>query len=68
MGNFRGAINDINKVVSSQPKNGGVIAVRGVMKIQMGDIKGGCKDLKQSITLGYSMPSDSYKFFKEECI
>ena len=68
MGNFRGAINDMNKVVSLQPKNGGVIAVRGITKIQMGDIKGGCKDLKQSIPLGYKMPSDLYTFFKEECI
>jgi tetratricopeptide (TPR) repeat protein len=57
--NYKDAITSFNKAIKENPKDGKAFYYRGLAKMHDGQ-KGFCKDLEESMTLGYSTSSDIY--------
>jgi tetratricopeptide (TPR) repeat protein len=57
--NYKDAITSFNKAIKENPKDGKAFYYRGLAKMHDGQ-KGFCKDLEESMNLGYSTSSDIY--------
>ncbi len=59
--NYKNAIIDFNKAIKENPKDGKAFYYRGMAKMHDGQ-KGFCKDLEESLNLGYSTSSDIFYY------
>lgn len=58
---YKDAIIDFNKAIKENPKDGKAFYYRGMAKMHDGQ-KGFCKDLEESLNLGYSTSSDIFYY------
>jgi len=58
---YKEAISQFNNAIKENPKDGKAFYYRGMSKMHDGQ-KGFCKDLEESLDLGYSQRSDIYYY------
>lgn len=58
---YKDAIIQLNTIINDDPKNGKAFYYRGMSKMHDKQ-KGFCKDLEESLLLGYSNKSDIYYY------
>jgi hypothetical protein len=61
---YRGAILDFNMAIELNPKSGDAYYSRGLAKIALNDVNGGCLDLSKAGELGYDR---AYEVIKKLC-
>jgi tetratricopeptide (TPR) repeat protein len=58
--NFEQAKSDADAVVAINPENAGVITLRGVAKLRLGDKDGACEDFKKGSDMGNTTAKNNY--------
>jgi len=61
LGDYKGAIQDFNKVIELKPKDADAYARRGASKLSLGQKNSGCLDLSKAGELGYAKADDTIK-------
>ena len=61
---YEDAINDCSKIIQLHPKNVDAYHMRGILRIDFGDLKNGCLDLSKAGELG---DLKAYETIKEKC-
>lgn len=59
--NFEQAKKDADAVVAINPENAGVITLRGVAKLRLGDKDGACEDFKKGSDMGNTTAKNNYQ-------
>ena len=64
--NYNGAISDFTKAIEIYPEYTSAIMWRGLIKREIGDIKGACSDAKKTVSLGF-INYDNNDWIKNNC-